>query len=64
MELGTIIIGLIIIALCAAPFIFMARGRKRKQKELLKKDGSTEKKDLGDKEANKKIASPQSEDKK
>ena len=37
MELGTIIIGLIIIALCAAPFIFMARGRKRKQKELLNK---------------------------
>ena len=35
-----------------------------KQKELLKKDGSTEKQDLGDKEANKKIASPQSEDKK
>ncbi len=35
MELGTIIIGLIITALCAMPFIFMARGRKRKQKELL-----------------------------
>ncbi|MCK0160359.1 hypothetical protein [Allomuricauda sp. F6463D] len=35
MELGTIIIGLLIIALCALPFIFMARGRKRKQKELL-----------------------------
>ena len=35
-----------------------------KKKELLNKDGSTEKKKAGDKETNKKIASPQSEDKK
>ena len=35
-----------------------------KKKELLKKDGSTEKQDVGDKETNKKIASPQSEEKK
>ena len=35
-----------------------------KTKKILKKDGSTDKQDIGDKEANKKIASPQSEDKK
>ena len=35
-----------------------------KKKELLKKDGSTEKQKADDKETNKKIASPQSEEKK
>ena len=35
-----------------------------KKKELLKKDGSTKKQEADDKETNKKIASPQSEDKK
>ena len=35
-----------------------------KKKELLKKDGSTEKQESADKETNNKIASPQSEDKK
>ena len=35
-----------------------------KKKELLKKDGSTKKQQADDKETNKKIASPQSEDKK
>ena len=35
-----------------------------KKKEPLKKVGSTEKQDVGNKEANKKIASPQSENKK
>ena len=35
-----------------------------KKKELLKKDGSTEKQEAADKETNNKIASPQSEDKK
>ena len=35
-----------------------------KKKELLKKDGSTKKQEADDKETNKKIASPQSEEKK
>ena len=35
-----------------------------KKKELWKKDGSTKKQEADDKETNKKIASPQSEDKK
>ena len=35
-----------------------------KKKELLKKNGSTKKQEVGNKETNKKIASPQSEDKK
>ncbi|MEY8780627.1 hypothetical protein AB9K32_09385 [Allomuricauda sp. XS_ASV26] len=37
MELGTISIGVVVIALSAMPFVLMAKGKKRKQKELLDK---------------------------
>lgn len=35
MELGTMVIGAIVIALCSLPFIVIARNRKKKEKVLL-----------------------------
>lgn len=35
MDLGTIIIGIICIAICVLPFVLMSRNKKKKEKELL-----------------------------